>query len=112
MQFSITLARYGYLNYREIFMLKLLTATRHDRSNCRLYVHDHEQKPFVIIDQGHLVERAGGQRYELYSVTAELEPNCPIDKSVSWELINGITGSQFDTGLKYTFNPVTYSQEA
>lgn len=112
MQFPITLARFEYLNYREVIMLKLLTATHHDRSNCRLYVNDHEQKPFVIIDRGHLVERTGGQRYALYSVTAEREPNCPIDKSVSWELINGVTGSQFITGLKHTFNPVKYSQEA
>lgn len=85
-------------------MLKQLTASKFDRGNCRLYVHDHAKKPYVLLDQGPSYARAGLQRFELFTHTRSGEPDCPINNTISWELVNGVAGTDFPTGLKYSAN--------
>lgn len=64
-----------------------LTPVTLDSGNCRLYVKDQNNKPLVIIDQGHLAAKYGAQ-YELYTHTNDGEPCSPILSE--WELNSDI----------------------
>ncbi|MDF4421583.1 hypothetical protein [Vibrio parahaemolyticus] len=78
---------------------KQLTAISYDSGNCRLYVKDQDGRKYVILDHGHVFEKNGWSRYELNTHSKCGEPCTPIN--VPWELVSGVEGSVFVTGLKH-----------
>lgn len=80
-------------------MDKQLYAVKHDSGNCRLYVKDQEGKRYVLIDQGHTHAKWGLPRFELHTHSADGQPEVPI--KCDWELLEGVTGTEFESGLSY-----------
>jgi hypothetical protein len=72
-----------------------LSATEHDGDNNRLYCTDTTGTCWAIVNLGTLQK----PDYVPHSVTEEGEPLCPIAHGTVWQLIKGVPGSAFVTGL-------------
>lgn len=73
----------------------LLEPVYHDVGNCRLYCTDNERNDWCIINLG----TSKNPLLIPHSTTNEGEPLEPILDSTNWQLVRGVAGTEFVTGL-------------